>query len=370
MKSDYSYQVLSYKNISERDKWRSIYQSLDIIDIFYDPEYARLFELHGDGEPFLFVYYQSPVDIVIYPFLKRSLRQSHIFPDIDLNLYDISSPYGYGGYLRNSELIDMEKFYDCFHNYCKNNNIISEFIRFHPIIDNIRYAPKNIDIKKYNQTIVIDLNKNEEEILKGMSQSCRNSIRKALKNNITINNDNKFKRLDIFYKYYYDTMKRLEAYDYYYFKYTWFQEMINLLKDKVYLFHAYFENTIIASAIFLIQPPFIHYFLTGALFEKRHLAANNLLLYEVALWAQKRGLKYFHLGGGSSPDDSLFRFKASFSPCKKDFFIGGVVHHQEYYNYMCRMRFQGEKIKEDIIYFPLYRIPEKLRLCQKTCTII
>ena len=43
----------------KRDKWAEIYRSFDDIDIFYLPEYAKLFELHGDGEPFLFIYYQS-----------------------------------------------------------------------------------------------------------------------------------------------------------------------------------------------------------------------------------------------------------------------------------------------------------------------
>ena len=144
--SNHHYKILSYKNVSERNIWRSLYKSFENIDIFYYPEYAKLFELHGDGEAFLFVYYQSPKDIVIYPFLKRSLRQTPGFKNININLFDITSPYGYGGYLRNSESVNMEQFFDCFHQYCLNNNIISEFIRFHPILENAKYAPKLVNI--------------------------------------------------------------------------------------------------------------------------------------------------------------------------------------------------------------------------------
>ena len=70
---------------------------------------------------------------------------------------------------------------------------------------------------------------------------------------------------------------------------------------------------IITSAIFIFHNTYINYFLTGSLYEMRHLAANNLLLYEVALWAKSNGMKYFHLGGGYHGEDSLYRFKESFS---------------------------------------------------------
>ena len=139
MKLNHCYEILSYRDGSERAKWKSICESFENIDIFFYPEYAKLFELHGDGEPFLFVYYHSPKDIVIYPFLKRSLFQMH---DNNINLFDITSPYGYGGYLRNSETVDMEQFSDCFQEYCKENNMISEFIRFHPILENVNMHQK------------------------------------------------------------------------------------------------------------------------------------------------------------------------------------------------------------------------------------
>lgn len=359
-----SWELLSYYDPIQRQKWHAICNLFNKIDIFYYPNYVRLFELHGEGEPYLFVYYQSSKDIGIYPFFKRTLKNLPGVEKVGEDVYDIASPYGYSGYLRNSDKVNMEQFYDCFQEYCKGNNIISEFIRFHPILGNVSYAPKKISVRKYNQTIMIELNKSEEDLFKSMSPSCKNKIRKAIKKNVKICYDKYFKQLHFFYKYYIETMKRLEAIDYYFFKYSWFEQMIQILRGQVYLFHAYFDNKIIASALFIEKAPFLHYFLTGALFEKRQLAATNLLLYEVALWAKKRGYKYFHLGGGCFPDDSLFRFKASFSSCRKDFYIGSMIHHQEHYDYMCRMRFDGEKPKDNMNYFPLYRIPEKLKVCK------
>ena len=55
-----------------------------------------------------------------------------------------------------------------------------------------------------------------------MNPTCRNKIRKAIKNNVRIELDTNFKEIDYFYNYYMNTMKRLEAYDYYYFEINWF----------------------------------------------------------------------------------------------------------------------------------------------------
>jgi len=357
MKLNHNCELLSYEDQIDRKKWFDLYQSFRDVDIFYYPEYAKLFEIHGDGEAFLFVYYQSSKDIVIYPFLKRSLRQISWLKDIEHNLYDITSPYGYGGYLPSSSIIDMEKFFTCFHNYCKDNNIISEFVRFHPILENVRYVSKNIKIKHCNETIYIDLKDEMKNIWHNMAPRCRNSIRKAINNDIKIIFDENFSKIDMFYKLYKETMTRLIADDYYFFSKNWFHSLVNLLKNKVALVHAEYQGKIISSAIFIYDKYIINYFLTGSLFETRHLSANNLILYEVSLWAKKMGIRFLHLGGGYRANDSLFHFKKSFSPLRTNYFVGGVIHNPEYYNYICNLKYEQEEDKNHINYFPLYRFP-------------
>jgi len=93
----------------------------------------------------------------------------------------------------------------------------------------------------------------------------------------------------------------------------------------------------------------------------RRLAASNLLLFEVALWAKRRGIKYFHLGGGYQPNDSLFKFKASFSPQQEQYYIGKVIHHPEYYQYLNtrRLAARGDSAN-DLEFFPEYREPNRV----------
>jgi hypothetical protein len=359
MKNKPFYEILTYDDPLQRQKWQEICNSFDNVDIFYYPEYSRLFELHGDGKPHFFIYHIPPDSLVIYPFLKRPLNELIKYKNINKNLFDITSPYGYNGYLRNNSSIDMEKFYNCFHSYCIDNNIVSEFIRFHPLLNNVSYSPAQVKILQERETIVIDLSQTNEKIWSSFQPSCRNKIRKAQKNNITISKDDDFSNFEIFYELYNETMNRLNATDYYFFAKGWFYSLIDLMKENIVLFHAYHAQEVINSAIFIFNSNYINYYLSGSLFQMRNLAANNLLLYEVALWAKSKGIKYFHLGGGYQPNDSLSHFKSSFSPYKTKFYIGGVIHQPANYKYLCDLRLQENELQSESNFFPLYRLPQE-----------
>ncbi len=356
MKNNLEWEVLSYSEPTERIKWLELCNSFKGIDVYFYPQYLKLFELNGDGEPFLFVYYQSPDEIVIYPFLKRSLSQISWLKNIDGNLFDITSPYGFCGYLSNSNNINKETFFNFLSEYCYQNNIITEFIRFHPILENINFATKYINIRQYNETIYIDLSDEIDNIWRNMSSRCRNAIRKAKKNSVKIIYDYNLDYIDIFHELYSKTMERLKAENYYFFSRKWIFNLSNLLKGNFLLVHAEYKGKIISSAIFIYNTYIINYYLAGSLCEMRNLQANNLILSETSLWAKQQGIKYFHLGGGYHPNDNLFYFKKSFSPLRKKYFLGNVIHNKNCYDYICKnINLKEEKLNMD--YFPLYRYP-------------
>ena len=360
MKRNRNFEILSYDVPEQRQKWRDIYDDFSKIDIFYYPEYVYLFDLKGDGKAQCFVYYNKH-GIVIFPFLKRMINDLDIFGDILDNICDIASPYGFSGYLRSNDKIDIDNFYKVFDSYyCKNNNIVSEFVRFHPILENVLYSPSAVKTNKMNETVMIELTLTPDEIWGNLTSVCRNIIRKARKFDIEVIHDEFFENLDKFHELYTKTMQRLGAQEYYFFKIDWFRNLIKFLNGKVALFHAKYQNTIILSCMFLMSDEYIHYFLSGSDRKMAYMAANNLLLYEVALWAKNRDKKIFNLGGGIQPGDSLFRFKASFSSKRSEFYTGNVIHNNELYANLCRKRWGeggGKQIQED--FFPLYRILKK-----------
>ena len=59
-----------------------------------------------------------------------------------MNYNDIVTPYGYGGPIaiadsENDRKQLIDKYYKEFAQCCVDNNIVSEFVRFHPIINNV-----------------------------------------------------------------------------------------------------------------------------------------------------------------------------------------------------------------------------------------
>jgi hypothetical protein len=74
------------------------------------------------------------------------------------------------------------------------------------------------------------------------------------------------------------------------------------------------------------------------------------------LWGQRLGKKRLILGGGYSPNDGIFRFKASFSPQRAKFLVYRRVHLSEKYDALCRSwssLYGGDA--QASAYFPRYR---------------
>ncbi|MDR2182964.1 MAG: GNAT family N-acetyltransferase, partial [Clostridiales bacterium] len=102
------------------------------MDIYFLPEYANLYA-DGDTTPEVFDF-ECEHGRVHYSFLRRRIDfKGDIY-------YDITTPYGYGGPVvagcHTSEAALISSFDEAFTNYCVENRIVSEFVRFHPVIKN------------------------------------------------------------------------------------------------------------------------------------------------------------------------------------------------------------------------------------------
>lgn len=323
-------------------------------DIYFTKEYGLIYEKNNEGELKQYCF-QSDKGKVIYNFLKRKI-------DISKNqeLFDIITPYGYGGPLfleyRDEDLEDLVIEYKKeFENYCKENNIISEFVRFHPLLENHKKMDLYMEVLNIRETVYIEL-ESEEHIWKNISSKCRNMIRKAQKNTVDIIVSENKVDLHEFIEIYTNTMIKNNALDYYFFDKTFFENTYELLKGNIKIFKAIYEDKCISSALILSYGEYIHYHFSGSDMNYGNLAANNLLLYEAAMWGLRNGFKYFHLGGGySGNDDSLFKFKKSFAKNEnKKFYIGKKIHNQKIYDELVNIQTKNKgNINGD--YFPKYR---------------
>jgi lipid II:glycine glycyltransferase (peptidoglycan interpeptide bridge formation enzyme) len=284
--------------------------------------------------------------------MQRDLYYS--FPEIFPfdQFFDIVTPYGYGGFLIEGELsVQMlQLFKEEYYSFLYSQNIISEFTRFHPLIQNHEIIREVMPIIELGSTVSMDL-RSEEVIWENILSKNRNMIRKAQKSGIIIKQGNSSELYAKFKEIYDGTMVKDNADSYYFFGAEFYESIMNDLKDNARLFYAEYKTDIIAMAIILYANNKMHYHLSGSLPEYRNLAPSNLLLYEAALWGCRQGFKTFHLGGG------LYKFKKAFNKnSSHKFAIGKYIINQEKYNQLVAYRQKSDPtFNKESNFFPLYR---------------
>lgn len=342
--------MLEVYTLQEREKWDSIVRSFSDYDTYWLSGYVKAFYLHGDGEPLLF-YYESSDTRGINVVMKRDISNDPKFKDILPNntYYDFSTPYGYGGWIIEGE--DKESLFHEYIKWVSDNNIISEFVRFHPILGNHKQCKDHYEIVQLGEVVHMDLS-SPEVIWQNVTSKNRNVIRKAKKNGVTIYNGRFPEIFETFRDIYNATMDKDHASSYYYFDQGFYNSILQDLPYNSELFFAVKDGVVIAASIIIFANHYINYHLSGSLKEYSSLAATNLLLYEVALWGNANGFDTFYLGGGvGSGEDSLFKFKRAFYRGNLNhFFIGKAIYDKQRYAELCRLRNIGESN-----YFPQYR---------------
>ena len=327
----------------DEKRWDGIVKSFPDWDVYYLCAYARAFMLHGDGEPLLFLYEEDGIrfcDVV----MKRDVAGMAAFQGLlePGTYYDLETPYGYGGPLISENVTgsipaDLQNRYkEQMGEYCREQKIVSEFVRFHPFLGNHDVLSQVIESRYMRDTIFIDTS-DEERIMQNMDSKNRNMVRKAIKSGVTVVQKPITEYNDFMYMYE-KTMQRDHADPYFYFEDAYYKANEELAENAM-IFYAIYDEKPISGAIMYFNERNMHYHLSGSLAEYRNLAPSNLLLYEAAKWAAEHGIQRFHLGGGMAPDDSLFRFKKQFNKNGKlPFWVGRIIFDKKAYEELLHIR--------------------------------
>ena len=323
------------------------------IDLYFDENYGKLYEKIEKGKAEIFKF-ENEDGKITNQFLIREIPEKVN----GKTYYDIVTPYGYGGpiinYLKGNKENLLKEFEKNFKKYAEERNIVSEFVRFHPIKENA------IDMKPiYNstymrKTLITKLDE-EDVVKKQISKSARKNIRQALNKGVIYKITEKPNDISVFKNIYYSTMARNHATDYYYFDDEYFQNILNYYKENLILIEAIFEGKTIAAGIYFIYNDIIHIHLSGTLTEYLYLSPAYILRYALILWGIEHNNKYkiIHHGGGrsNSEEDSLYLFKRNFAKLYDvDFYVGKKIWNKEIYDELCNM-----KNIEDDGFFPAYR---------------
>lgn len=313
------------------DRWNNYLDKFEDnqCDVYYSEEYVKLYESE-EGKAFCAICEEDD-NILLMPFIRK---------EID-GYYDFETAYGYGGPIANTTdkcWIDVS--FDELKDLFLREKYVCGFIRFHPLLNNVDICKKHFPVLFDRNTVAINTAEEPESMWrKQMTSKNRNMIRKAERNGLAYSAEYDFASMDDFVKLYNATMKRLNAEKFYFFDENYYRSFREKFKGKAFLGTVRKESELICAAIFMYSTNYGHYHLEGSNHVFSNMAANNLLLWKTAEEFHKHGVEEFHLGGGynSDPDNSLLKFKKSFSNNMKDFYIGKWIINEEKYSELKRI---------------------------------
>lgn len=324
----------SFKLLSLQDcqVWKEYYYRLPAQqqDVYYSPDYYSLYQNYGDGEARCFIYEEGS-DFVLYPFLINPITSLGF--TLEDEYYDIQGAYGYNGIVTTSKDSSfISRFHECFDSFCQGHNIIAEFSRFHPLLNNQEFASPEMKTIYSRKTVILDLTPPLDDIwANSFSSKNRNVIKKAQKDGVTMTESHDY---EFFRQLYDQTMHNVNAEDFYFFPQSYYSEFEESFGNDLKLCFAMYDGKPISGSMFMFSKDYAHYHLSGRDIDYYKIAANNVVLWYGIQIAKERGCKWFHFGGGTTgdEDDRLLHFKQNFSKDNGEFWIGKRIHNPEIYD--------------------------------------
>jgi hypothetical protein len=313
---------------------------------FYQYQSYLTYEAQAIGG--LPVYYvsQKQNELFVIALIEREIGNK--------SLKDLISPYGYAGYLSSS--YNSSFIQDSINEFCTfmdESGYVSTFLRLNPYYNDIileETVCKTHLIQ--SKVVVVPLNLSYEEISSKYSSNRKRAIQRLKDQEFKVTFSGK-DGIDDFKEVYDDTMKRLDAKEYYLFAKEYYQ-MLASCDDKMEIAVCRKNGLVACAAIFMKSTDVIYYHLGGTAHSFMKDAPFQLV-FDRAFERYIGKSKVLNLGGGvGSQEDSLFKFKSGFSPVTRRFSSLRVINNLLIYNNLCSNFSKSEK-KDRTNFFPLYR---------------
>lgn len=322
----------------ERQQWLAAYAQLpaERQDVYFLPEYLQPLEGFMGVEAYCAAFSGNDA-ILLYPFLKYAIRQQEDSPYVEM-FYDIESAYGYGGPVVNvagEAPTFLHEAWSHFAEWCSTERVVSEFVRFYPLLDNVRWAPKTMKTFKDRITVPIMLGSYPTDLLNSSYYRVhRQMISKAERVGFSFHILPLQSELSWFVPLYLETQEFLQAGSDTRFGSDYFASLAQGFGARAWLGVVKHSGEITAAVLVLEGQTCLHSHLMGYRRNIKTAGMTNLAYHGIALEGAKRGKAILHMGGGrsSSAEDSLFRFKESLSPERAHFWLGTLCHNKPMYD--------------------------------------
>lgn len=339
--------------ITTKPDWDSALETVSNYDFYHTFEYHQI-GLGKHQKPTLFKYSEGDITIAL-PLIIQKIENT--------NYFDATSVYGYAGPISNSlsANFDNTNFTKALKKYFQNNNIIAAFSRLNPYIKYQKALLKNFgELSQQGSVVNIDITLDLDIQRQKYQNRLKTHINKS-RRNCTIKKAESKEEIQEFINIYYENMQRVNASKFYFFDEDYFFKLYSSHNFKTEILIATDQETgkTIAGSMFVTTNTIVQYHLSGCKTEYLHMMPIKLLIDEMRLIATERKMKYYNLGGGlgSNIEDSLFRFKSSFSKDFRGFYLWKLIVNKEVYEDLVSTR----NMNGDISYFPKYRFSEIIK---------
>jgi len=333
-------------------------------DFYHLAGYHRLAEQRGEGQAHLFVYREGPY-LLALPLLLRPLEAVPGLGQVGRGWWDATSVYGYAGPILSRGSVPppvVQNFQAALREALQERKVVAVFSRLHPLLPQREVLAGLGEYVPGGPTVSIDLTLPVDVQRARYRQDHKYGINKLRRLGVTCVHDPDRVYLPEFVYTYHEAMRRVKAADAYFFDYAYFEKLLSTLPSIVHLFVCLWEKRVLCGGLFTLCDGLVQYHLSGTRDEFLKLAPMKLLLDEVRLWANARGARVFHLGGGvGSREDSLFQFKAGFSNRRHEFATWRWVLLPDLYDRLCKEKARWNRQNGlnpvSAPYFPEYRRP-------------
>lgn len=318
-------------------------------DIYHSIEWLLLNKNLQEGEIYC-ILLEDEKNCAFFPLIKRKIKNTSFF--------DLITPYGYGGvaFKKNTDTDFKENIFELLRDCLSNTNCISVFLRLHPLLNN------NVKESEFvfgnGVTLATKLNSSYPDLYNKYSSGHKYDLKKSKKNeNISIVDDADFIFFDNFIEIYLETMRYLQATDFYFFDREYFYRMKGLLADKLKLVVVKFNEQVIGASLFMLDNGIIQYHLSGTTIDGKKYQPSKLILDYMIDWGISQGYNFLHLGGGvGGQQDALYKFKKGFTADEYSFYTVRLIINSTVYRQLCLdLKFTDTEIDNISNFFPLYR---------------
>ena len=334
-----------FKVITNENDWRDELTNYKN-DWYHTWDYHFMAKSNHEGNPLLFVLVNGEERISL-PLLLREIPNSGGF-------FDLHSVYGYPGLLFNSTeaYLKYDIFIEALQNWCTDESVVSIFSRLNSLVLKDGLSLKGTFVK--GETVVVDLTISEDEQRSLYRKNYRNLIRKLEKEGFRTDWSNSAESIDEFKFIYTETMKSLDASDFYFFDDNYYKSLFSSEDFRTRIYSVWLGDVKVCSGIFIYCDDVVQYHLSGTLPEYKNQAPTRLLIDQARKDATALNYKLLHLGGGvGGGRDSLFNFKYGFSKSAIDFNVLNMVTNVDIYKKLSSLSEQDSITDND--FFPLYR---------------